>query len=76
MVGLDAAGKTCLFEKTFNLKDPNLLAEMLPTQGVERQPYEFIGADMIVWDMGGQTQYRDRYFDHTDRPVHPACPRV
>jgi len=30
MVGLDAAGKTCLLEKAFNLKDPNLLTEILP----------------------------------------------
>ena len=66
MVGLDAAGKTCLLEKAFNLKDPKLLTETLPTQGVERQPYDFIGADMIVWDMGGQVQYRDRYFDRPE----------
>jgi len=63
MAGLDFAGKTCLLEKTFNLKDPSLLAEMPPTQGVERQPYEFIGADMIIWDMGGQIQYRDRHLN-------------
>lgn len=63
MAGLDYAGKTCLLEKTFNLKDPSLLAEMSPTQGVERQPYDFIGAEMIIWDLGGQVQYRDRYFD-------------
>jgi len=63
MAGLDFAGKTCLLEKAFNLKDPSLLAEMPPTQGIERQPYDFIGADMIIWDMGGQIQYRDRYFD-------------
>ncbi len=63
MAGLDFAGKTCLLEKAFNLKDTQLLAEMPPTQGVERQPYDFIGADMIIWDLGGQVQYRDRYFD-------------
>lgn len=63
MAGLDFAGKTCLLEKAFNLKDTQLLTEMPPTQGVERQPYDFIGADMIIWDLGGQVQYRDRYFD-------------
>jgi len=61
VVGLGNAGKTTLLRKfggQIGIKD---LAKLKPTKGVERQ--EIITSDLvlIVWDFGGQQEYREVY---------------
>ncbi|MFX1492990.1 MAG: ADP-ribosylation factor-like protein [Promethearchaeota archaeon] len=61
VVGLANAGKTTILKKfggQIGIKD---LARLNPTKGVERQ--EIITPDLalIIWDFGGQQEYREVY---------------
>jgi len=61
VVGLGNAGKTTLLRKfggQIGIKD---LAKLSPTKGVERK--EIITSDLllIIWDFGGQKEYREVY---------------
>ncbi|MFX0179754.1 MAG: ADP-ribosylation factor-like protein [Candidatus Hodarchaeota archaeon] len=61
VVGLANAGKTTILKKfggQIGIKD---LARLNPTKGVERQ--EIITPDLvlIIWDFGGQQEYREIY---------------
>ncbi|MGB5909622.1 MAG: ADP-ribosylation factor-like protein [Promethearchaeia archaeon] len=61
VVGLGNAGKTTILKKfggQIGIKD---LAKLSPTKGVERQ--EIITPDLvlIIWDFGGQQEYREIY---------------
>ncbi|MFX1586806.1 MAG: ADP-ribosylation factor-like protein [Promethearchaeota archaeon] len=61
VVGLANAGKTTILKKfggQIGIKD---LAKLNPTKGVERQ--EIITPDLalIIWDFGGQQEYREIY---------------
>jgi len=61
VVGLSNAGKTTILRKfggEIGIKD---LAKLSPTKGVERQ--EIITSDLVllIWDFGGQQEYREKY---------------
>ncbi len=63
-LGLGNAGKTsaltALSEKYSAIK------ELLPTRGLQRQNTNILGYDLMAFDFGGQSQYRDQYFDKAD----------
>ncbi|MFW9972928.1 MAG: ADP-ribosylation factor-like protein [Candidatus Odinarchaeota archaeon] len=67
VVGLNNAGKTTILRKfggEIGIKD---LAKLRPTKGVERQ--EIVTSDMVLllWDFGGQQEYRDKYLRDPDK---------
>ncbi|MFX0021452.1 MAG: ADP-ribosylation factor-like protein [Candidatus Hermodarchaeota archaeon] len=67
VVGLNNAGKTTILRKfggEIGIKD---LAKLRPTKGVERQ--EIMTSDMVLllWDFGGQQEYRDKYLREPDK---------
>lgn len=63
-LGLGNAGKTsaltALSEKYSAIK------ELLPTRGLERQNTNILGYELVAFDFGGQSQYRDAYFEKAD----------
>lgn len=61
VVGLSNAGKTTILKKfggEIGLKD---LAKLSPTKGVEHQEIITPGLVLIIWDFGGQEEYRKKY---------------
>ena len=56
LLGLAAAGKTSIV-KTI-LSEFNLLLTLVPTKGVERSSFKFLGRDILIWDFGGQQVFR------------------
>ena len=61
VVGLSNAGKTTILKKfggEIGIRD---LAKLSPTRGVDRQ--EIITSDilLLIWDFGGQEEYREMY---------------
>ncbi len=63
-LGLGNAGKTsaltALSEKYSSIK------ELLPTRGLARQNTKILGYDLMAYDFGGQSEYRDQYFAKAD----------
>ncbi|MFX1386221.1 MAG: ADP-ribosylation factor-like protein, partial [Promethearchaeota archaeon] len=67
VVGLSNAGKTTILRKfggEIGIKD---LAKLSPTKGVERQ--EIITSDLVllIWDFGGQQEYREKYLEEPNK---------
>ncbi|MFX1568456.1 MAG: ADP-ribosylation factor-like protein [Promethearchaeota archaeon] len=67
VVGLSNAGKTTILRKfggEIGIKD---LAKLQPTKGVERQ--EIITSDLVLllWDFGGQQEYREKYLKEPNK---------
>ncbi len=63
VAGLDNAGKTAILSKLgghLGIKD---LAMLTPTRRVERKVIAKSNLDLLVLDMGGQEQYRNRYLE-------------
>ena len=60
-LGLGNAGKTsaitALSEKYSSIK------ELLPTRGLSRRNTEIFGFDVMAFDFGGQSEYRQQYFE-------------
>lgn len=65
--GLDNAGKTSILtalDKKYDFaKD---IVQLKPTIRVEYHKMNFLASKIIVWDMGGQNQYRDIYINYQD----------
>jgi small GTP-binding protein len=60
--GLDNAGKTSILtaiDKKYDFRKDIL--ELKPTIKVEYQRTQFLGQNVIFWDMGGQEKYREVY---------------
>ena len=67
VIGLSNAGKTTILRKfggQIGIKD---LANLTPTKGVQRK--EIVTSDMalILWDFGGQEEYRDVYLSNPEK---------
>ena len=67
VVGLSNAGKTTILKKfggEIGIRD---LAKLSPTKGVERQ--EIITSDilLLIWDFGGQEDYREMYLKEPNK---------
>ncbi len=67
VVGLDNAGKTAIINKFGNKLNIKDLAELKPTKGIERQKLETKDLDLIIWDFGGQEQYRQQYLENPEK---------
>jgi len=61
VVGLDNAGKTALLTKFGNRLGIGDLAELKPTKGINRQQIISDDLELIIWDFGGQQEYRKKY---------------
>ena len=59
LFGLNYAGKTSIL-KTI-LYEFEAFAHLLPTTGVDRTELDFFGKNLLIWDFGGQSVYRDDY---------------
>jgi len=61
VVGLSNAGKTTILKKFGGEIGISDLAKLSPTRGVDRQ--EIITSDilLLIWDFGGQEEYREMY---------------
>jgi len=62
LTGLSNAGKTCIYERIFESKNPWELMHSAQTKGISYKEYK-VGNVLkpIIWDLGGQQQYLDEY---------------
>ncbi len=67
VVGLDNAGKTAILSKFGGSLGIGDLAALKPTKGIERKKIETSALDLIVWDFGGQDEYREKYMKTPER---------
>ena len=58
--GLQNSGKTSIILTL--QKKYSQIAGIKPTKGVERVGLDFLGLDIKAWDLGGQEEFRDKYF--------------
>ncbi len=60
LIGLDNGGKSSILAV---LQDKfSIIKSLLPTKGVKREKLEFFGYPIVSWDLGGQVQYREKYY--------------
>jgi len=59
--GLHNSGKTSILLAL--QKKYSQISGIKPTKGVERVGFDVLGLDLKVWDMGGQTEFREKYFE-------------
>ncbi|MHA1610899.1 MAG: ADP-ribosylation factor-like protein [Promethearchaeota archaeon] len=64
IVGIDNSGKTSLI-RTFQ-REFGELATLKPTKGIERTSVKFLDTDLILWDYGGQVNFRNKYLRLAD----------
>ncbi len=67
VAGLDNAGKTALLSKFGGKLGIADLAKLKPTKGVDRQVVKTDEIDLIIWDMGGQEEYRKKYLKNPEK---------
>ena len=61
LVGLDFAGKTSILRVL--TQNYSSMEKTKPTIGIEREIIKILGADIIIWDLGGQEKYRTEYLN-------------
>jgi len=61
VIGLDNGGKTSLLDLLKNKF--TMWKASLPTRGVKREQIDFFNYPIISWDLGGQEEYRESYFN-------------
>ncbi|MBD3211481.1 MAG: hypothetical protein GF311_02650 [Candidatus Lokiarchaeota archaeon] len=60
LIGLDNGGKSSILAV---LQDKfSIIKSLLPTKGVKRERLDFFGYPIVSWDLGGQVQYREKYY--------------
>jgi GTPase SAR1 family protein len=64
MAGIDNAGKSSILH--ILKKNYSFLNKLKPTKGIERISSKILGIDLVFWDMGGQEQYIQQYFDRKE----------
>jgi len=67
VVGLDNAGKTAILSKFGGRLGITDLAKLKPTKGIDRKTLETEELDLIIWDFGGQEQYRENYLKNAEK---------
>ncbi|MHA2288166.1 MAG: ADP-ribosylation factor-like protein [Promethearchaeota archaeon] len=69
VIGLDNAGKTAILSKFGGRLGISDLANLTPTKGVDRRHIETESSDidLYIWDFGGQSQYRSKYFEKPEQ---------
>lgn len=66
IAGLDNAGKTAIYNHTFLNKSAEELDYIAPTRGVARYTHEFGDDTLVIWELGGQEQYRVQHLSNRD----------
>lgn len=76
LAGLDNAGKTSIILTLRRIADRESkknrlkqIKELKPTKGVERQEVTIHGQPMLLFDLGGQKTYRERYLESPQRYI-------
>ncbi|MHA2272391.1 MAG: ADP-ribosylation factor-like protein [Candidatus Hodarchaeales archaeon] len=76
LAGLDNAGKTSISLTLRRIADRESkknrlkqIGELKPTKGVERQEVTIHGQPMLLFDLGGQKTYRERYLESPERYI-------
>ena len=64
IIGLENSGKTTILISL--KKDVNLMSfvNLKPTRGINIENIEGLDEDLIIWDFGGQLQYREEYLNN------------
>jgi small GTP-binding protein len=70
LIGLDNAGKTSTL--TALSEQYSSIKKLLPTRGLVRQSMTVFGYEVMSFDMGGQAEYRDQYFENADKYFEAA----
>ena len=67
IMGLDNSGKSSILLSL--REDTNLLSylSLKPTKGVNIETFKIPESNMIIWEFGGQGQYRQEYLKHFNR---------
>jgi Ras-related GTP-binding protein A/B len=65
LLGMSNAGKTSIIKSL--TREFKMLANLQPTQGIERNSVEILGNSIIFWDFGGQDIYRNKYLKNPER---------
>jgi len=67
IMGLDNSGKSSILLSL--REDTNLLSflSLKPTRGVNIETFNIPQSNIIIWEFGGQDQYRQEYLDNFDR---------
>jgi hypothetical protein len=66
LAGLDNAGKTAVYNHTFLNKGADELENISPTRGIVRYTHEVGDDTLIIWELGGQQQYRLQHLANRD----------
>ncbi len=64
--GLDNAGKTSILN-ILQKQYSKLGSSLKPTTGINRNTINFLGYNIVNWDLGGQEKYRNEYLDEESR---------
>ncbi|MBN1801273.1 MAG: 50S ribosome-binding GTPase [Candidatus Lokiarchaeota archaeon] len=67
VVGLDNAGKTAILTKFGKRLGINDLASLKPTKGIQRQNVKTNNMELVIWDFGGQKEYRKKYIENPEQ---------
>jgi len=67
VVGLDNAGKTALLTKFGDRLGIGDLAKLKPTKGISRKQIIVDDLELIIWDFGGQAEYRKKYLSNPEQ---------
>jgi small GTP-binding protein len=63
IMGLDNSGKTSIVMCLKGVKNLSSFAAIGPTRGIEYNKFRTLGSDFNIWDFGGQSQFREGYFN-------------
>ena len=66
-IGLDNAGKTAILSALGGKMGVDTLAKLKPTKKVERRKISTQRLDLLIWDFGGQKEYRDVYVQQPEK---------
>lgn len=76
MMGLSSAGKSSIYQVLFKGKLPHETRLLAPTRGLDRYDIYNIqnmssdkvnGTEFVLWELGGQTQFLDRYYQEPEK---------
>jgi len=67
IVGLDNAGKTAIFLVLKENVNINAFGKISPTKGVYRESINKGNLEYVIWDMGGQSIYRQQYLANAEK---------